>query len=95
MIGTHDLLTMPLPITKESGEHHYCKLNDNLIMSFFIIEVYLLQEEESTATFTPVIKLEIIETKSHEEDEEVTYKQYVSIHFMSSSSCRHRCIVSS
>jgi hypothetical protein len=37
--------------------------------------ILIYQEEESTATFTPVIKLEVVETKSHEEDEEVTYKQ--------------------
>lgn len=33
------------------------------------------QEEESTATFTPVVKLETVEIKTHEEDEEVLYKQ--------------------
>ena len=32
-------------------------------------------EEESTATFTPVVQLEKVEVKTHEEDEEVMYKQ--------------------
>ena len=32
-------------------------------------------EEESTATFTPVVQLEVVEVKTHEEDEEVVYKQ--------------------
>lgn len=36
---------------------------------------FFIQEEESTATFTPVVQLETVETKSHEEDEDVVYKQ--------------------
>eukprot|EP01035_Chromulina_nebulosa_P036050 gene36050-48509_t len=32
-------------------------------------------EEESTATFTPVVQLETVEVKTHEEDEAVVYKQ--------------------
>jgi hypothetical protein len=36
-----------------------------------------LKEEESTATFTPVVKLEVVEVKTHEEDEEIIYKQLV------------------
>lgn len=32
-------------------------------------------EEESTAVFTPVVQLETVEVKTHEEDEEVLYKQ--------------------
>jgi Ran-binding protein 1 len=32
-------------------------------------------EEESTATFTPVVQLETVEVKSMEEDEDVVYKQ--------------------
>lgn len=32
-------------------------------------------EEESTATFVPVVRLEQVETKTMEEDEEVLYKQ--------------------
>lgn len=32
-------------------------------------------EEESTATFTPVVQLETVEVKTHEEDETVVYKQ--------------------
>eukprot|EP01038_Epipyxis_sp_PR26KG_P007739 gene7739-10516_t len=32
-------------------------------------------EEESTATFTPVVQLEAVEVKTHEEDEDVVYKQ--------------------
>lgn len=32
-------------------------------------------EEESTATFTPVVQLEVVEVKTHEEDEAVVYKQ--------------------
>ena len=32
-------------------------------------------EEESTATFTPVVQLEVVEVKTHEEDETVVYKQ--------------------
>mmetsp|Transcript_10884 Transcript_10884/g.17721 ORF Transcript_10884/g.17721 Transcript_10884/m.17721 type:complete len:227 (+) Transcript_10884:68-748(+) len=32
-------------------------------------------EEESTATFTPVVQLESVEVKTHEEDEDVVYKQ--------------------
>lgn len=34
-----------------------------------------IQEEESTATFTPVVQLEKVEVKTHEEDEDVVYKQ--------------------
>jgi hypothetical protein len=33
------------------------------------------QEEESTATFTPVVHLETVEVKTMEEDEEILYKQ--------------------
>jgi hypothetical protein len=36
---------------------------------------FLLQEEESTATFTPVVRLETVEVKTFEEDEDVVYKQ--------------------
>lgn len=32
-------------------------------------------EEESTATFVPVVQLEVVEVKTHEEDENVIYKQ--------------------
>ena len=32
-------------------------------------------EEESTATFTPVIKLETVEVKTFEEDEDIVYQQ--------------------
>eukprot|EP01031_Cornospumella_fuschlensis_P036061 gene36061-43732_t len=32
-------------------------------------------EEESTATFTPVVQLETVEVKTHEEDEDVLFKQ--------------------
>jgi hypothetical protein len=35
----------------------------------------LKQQEESTATFTPVVQLEAVEIKTHEEDEDVVYKQ--------------------
>lgn len=35
-------------------------------------------QEESTATFAPVVHLEEIEVKTHEEDEEAIYKQYVA-----------------
>lgn len=35
------------------------------------------QQEESTATFVPVVTLEAVEIKTHEEDEDVLYKQYV------------------
>ena len=53
-------------------------------------------QEESTATFTPVVHLEEVEVKTHEEDEEAIYKQYLqyhriflsSVHVMISSSYR-------
>ena len=32
-------------------------------------------EEESTATFTPVVNLQVIEVKTHEEEEDIVYKQ--------------------
>ena len=32
-------------------------------------------EEESTATFEPVVQLDEVEVRTHEEDEEVLYKQ--------------------
>lgn len=39
---------------------------------------FLLQEEEADAHFEPVIKLtEQVDTKTHEEDEEVRFKMYV------------------
>ena len=34
------------------------------------------EEEESSATFTPVVKLETVEVKTFEEDENILYKQY-------------------
>lgn len=42
--------------------------------SFTFVDL-LNQEEESTATFTPVVQLETVEVKTLEEDEEVLYKQ--------------------
>lgn len=36
-----------------------------------------MKEEESTATFAPVIKLEAVAVKTFEEDEDVLYKQFV------------------
>ena len=41
--------------------------------------ILLIQEEESTATFTPVIRLEVVETKSHEEDADVNCKKRLSL----------------
>jgi len=32
---------------------------------------------KQTAVFTPVVKLEVVEVKTHEEDEDIVYKQYV------------------
>jgi len=43
----------------------------------------MFQEEESTATFTPVVQLETVEVKTFEEDEETLYKQYVLFRFES------------
>ena len=34
-------------------------------------------QEDSTAEFTPVVHLEEVEVKTHEEDEEAVYKQCV------------------
>lgn len=38
------------------------------------------EQEESTATFTPVVQLENVDTKTHEEDEEVLYKQRAKLY---------------
>ncbi len=37
---------------------------------------FVHQEEESTATFVPVVQLEKVEVKTFEEDEAIVYKQY-------------------
>ncbi len=45
------------------------------ITFYFILPTAFSQEEESTATFTPVMELKTVEVKTHEEDEDVVYKQ--------------------
>ncbi len=53
-------------------------MNDHYILKYSFAHLFLVwnvQEEESTAVFTPVVQLEIVETKTMEEDEEVLYKQ--------------------
>lgn len=42
---------------------------------FTICNLCFMQQEESTATFTPVVQLEAVEVKTHEEDEDVIFKQ--------------------
>lgn len=48
------------------------------VMKVFLCFVFgriSLTEEESTATFVPVVRLEQVEVKTFEEDEDVLYKQ--------------------
>ena len=48
----------------------------SLIAFTKIFLVFSQQEEESTATFTPVVQLEAVEVKTMEEEEDVVYKEY-------------------
>ncbi len=43
-----------------------------------VFRYFSCAQEESTAVFTPVVHLEAVDVKTHEEDEDVLFVKYVS-----------------
>jgi hypothetical protein len=62
-------------MTTRRPRYEYARVCFFVVTKLFCL--WMLQQEESTATFVPVVQLEAVEVKTHEEDEEVLYKQYV------------------
>lgn len=61
----------PAPVSLFRLLPAHCSKEYTLTFNDFIV----VQEEESTATFTPVVQLTAVEVKTMEEEEDVLYKQ--------------------
>lgn len=60
----------------DNGPVQVCVYFSQSHMMFFqsLLSFLTLKEEESTAIFTPVVKLEAVEVRTYEEDEDVLHK---------------------